>query len=329
MKGFDEQYTDLPDYILKCTAQIWEGRDIAALDWHYADDLIVRSPTGISRGNAAGKANTMATLSEFPDRQLLGEDVIWCGNDEAGFLSSHRILSTATHQGGAFGPATGRRVAFRTIADTFCRENRVWDEWLIRDNSAIALQLGQSPKEAARSAIGVENRAKPYTAPIEVDGPYSGRGNDDEWGKRHASILQRIMSADFSAIPEHYDRACHLSVPGGQELHGWDDADAFWIGLRSAFPSATFSIEHQIGRTDPQLSPRSAIRWSLTGQHNGQGRYGPPTGAEVHVMGVTHAEFGPRGLRREVTLFDDVAIWTQILTQTETGRPDPIHEHND
>lgn len=62
MKGFDPRFTDLPDYILKCTAQIWEGHDIAALDGHYGDDLIVRTPAGISRGNAAGKANTMVTL---------------------------------------------------------------------------------------------------------------------------------------------------------------------------------------------------------------------------------------------------------------------------
>ena len=148
MKDFDDRYSDIPDYILKCTTQIWEGRDIAALDWHYAHDLVVRSPAGISRGNAAGKANTMATLAEFPDRQLLGEDVIWSGDENAGFLSSHRILSTATHRGGAFGQATGWRVVFRTIADTLCRANRVWDEWLIRDNAAIALQLGQTAEAA-------------------------------------------------------------------------------------------------------------------------------------------------------------------------------------
>ena len=153
MKGFDPRFTDLPDYILKCTAQIWEGRDIDALDWHYGDDLIVRTPAGISQGNAAGKANTMATLSEFPDRQLLGEDVIWCGDDQSGFLSSHRIVSTVTHRGGAFGPATGRQVTFRTIADTYCRDNRVWDEWLIRDNAAIAVQLGQTAKSAAQAVI--------------------------------------------------------------------------------------------------------------------------------------------------------------------------------
>ena len=64
------------------------------------------------------------------------------------------------------------------------------------------------------------------------------------------------------------------------------------------------------------LSPRSAIRWSLTGKHEGYGRYGMPTGAEVHVMGVSHAEFGPWGLRRETTLIDDIAIWKQILLQT-------------
>ncbi len=31
MQGFDKKYLDLPDYILQCTAQIWEQRDIAAL----------------------------------------------------------------------------------------------------------------------------------------------------------------------------------------------------------------------------------------------------------------------------------------------------------
>ena len=316
MKGFDPRFTDLPDYILKCTAQIWEGHDIAALDWHYGDDLIVRTPAGISRGNAAGKANTMATLSEFPDRQLLGEDVIWCGDDQSGFLSSHRIVSTATHRGGAFGPATGCQVTFRTIADTYCRENRVWDEWLIRDNAAIAVQLGQTAKSAAQAMIDSGDLTPPLTPGSDVLGPYSGTGNDNEWGALHAEILQRVMAAELAIIDREYDRACCLALPGGIEAYGTSVAQDFWMGLRSALPSATFRIEHQIGRVDPKLSPRSAIRWSLTGKHDGWGRYGAPTGAEVHVMGVSHAEFGPRGLRRETTLIDDIAIWKQILLQT-------------
>lgn len=316
MKGFDKRFSDLPDYILKCTAQIWEGRDIAALDWHYSDDLLVRSPAGINRGNTSGKSNTMATLSEFPDRELFGEDVLWCGDEEVGFLSSHRIFSTATHRGGAFGPETGVRVSFRTIADTYCYKNRVWDEWLIRDNAAIALQLGQNAKDAAIAMINRGDRDTPLTPTNDVVGPYKGSGNTEEWGELHANILRQIMTADFSVIKEEYDRACHLSLPGGQEVHGWSEADKFWIGLRSAFPTAEFKIVHQMGCVDPLLSPRSAIRWSLTGSHDGWGRYGSPTGSNVHIMGVSHVEFGPWGLRREVTLFDDISIWKQILLQT-------------
>ena len=61
------------------------------------------------------------------------------------------------------------------------------------------------------------------------------------------------------------------------------------------------------------MAPRAALRWSLTGSHNGEGVFGDPTGASIHVMGISHAEFGPRGLRREYILFDETAVWKQIL----------------
>jgi len=64
------------------------------------------------------------------------------------------------------------------------------------------------------------------------------------------------------------------------------------------------------------MPPRAAIRWSLTGKHDGWGAFGAPTGAEVHVMGLSQAEFGPRGVRREWTLYDETAIWMQILAHS-------------
>ena len=33
----------------------------------------------------------------------------------------------------------------------------------------------------------------------------------------------------------------------------------------------------------------------------------------MFIWGISHAEFGPRGIRREFTVFDEVAIWKQIL----------------
>ena len=125
----------------------------------------------------------------------------------------------------------------------------------------------------------------------------------------------------MAAIPNGYDRAAQLEYPGYATGHGTGPADRFWMGLRAAFPSAEFKIHHVIGRDDTLMPPRAAVRWSLTGKHDGWGAFGTPTGADVHVLGITHAEFGSLGaaeptLRREWTLFDETAIWKQILLQT-------------
>ena len=147
-------------------------------------------------------------------------------------------------------------------------------------------------------------------------GPYQGRGNDNEWGEKYAAMLGRIMGTDLTVIKNEYDRACQLEYPGGVSGQSWDDADRFWMGLRASFPNAEFKIEHQIGREDPLMPPRAALRWTLEGKHEGWGAFGKPTGAEVFVLGAAHAEFGPWGLRREYVLFDETAIWKQIILKT-------------
>lgn len=41
MRGFDDKYRELPDYILKCTHQIWESRDSAAIEWTVYDEVSI------------------------------------------------------------------------------------------------------------------------------------------------------------------------------------------------------------------------------------------------------------------------------------------------
>ena len=321
MKGFSNRFKDFPDYIIGITKEIWEDRGIATLHDYYSEDIPVRSPGSVVKGNQGVIAATMATLAEFPDRVLLGEDVIWSGSPEEGMLSSHRLHSTATHlHDGMYGKATGKVLNYRIMADCHAINNQINDEWLIRDQGAIVRQMGWDPREFAADLIaregGPEACVKPLTPEIDIEGPYKGRGNDNEWGQKHADILTRIMGADMAVIPAEYDRACNLEYPGGKTGLSHGDADQFWMGLRASFPSAEFKIEHQIGREDPMMPPRSAIRWSMWGKHDGWGSFGTPTGAEVYVLGISHTEFGPWGLRRDWTLFDETAIWKQILLKT-------------
>jgi len=332
MRGFNDKWRDVPDYIIGITKEIWEDRKIGSLRTLYADALIVRSPASVVRDNSNVIAATMATLAEFPDRELFGEDVIWC-EDLGGatktsdaFLSSHRLICSATHSHpGVYGAPSGQRLCYRILADCAIREDAVYDEWLVRDQSAIVRQLGQDVVDWTRELIaregGAEACVKPMTPATDVQGPYDRKGNDDPWGARFARTLGAIMNAEMNVIPEHYDRACDLHYPGGHDTVGWAEADQFWMGLRAAFPDATFTIEHVIGRDDPLMAPRAAVRWTLQGAHAGWGRFGAPTGAEVFVMGISHAEFGPFGsgdptIRREFTLIDETAIWKQILLQT-------------
>ena len=318
MKGFDSKFSDFPDYILGITKEIWENRGLSTLDSYYAEDIIVRSPTSIVVGNKGVIGATMATLAEFPDRRLLGEDVIWSGTPEKGMLSSHRILSTATHAGhGIYGEATGKKVIYRVIADCHAIENKINDEWLVRDQGAIVRQLGTTPVDYTRSLIlvegGPDSCVKPFNPEDDIKGPYMERGNSNDWGKKYAAALSDIMNADFTSIRQNYDRAVLAELPGGRTAYSYDGIDEFWMGLRASFPNAKFEMHHTIGLDEKMLSPRSAIRWSLSGKHDGLGAFGKPTGADVYIMGISHAEFGPRGIRREFTVFDEVAIWKQIL----------------
>jgi len=332
MRGFDPKWRDVPHYIIGITKDIWEDRQIGSLRQLYAEGLIVRSPASVVVDTSNVIAATMATLAEFPDRELLGEDVIWCDDPDGAtatsdaFLSSHRLICTATHShSGAYGAPTGRRIAYRILADCAIRDGAVYDEWLVRDQSAIVAQMGFDVVDWTRDLItregGPDACVRPMSPANDVAGPYTGTGNNNAWGARFVSTLRAIMNAEMDVIPRSYDRAVNLHYPGGKDGIGWADADQFWVGLRAAFPDATFKIEHVIGRDDPLMPPRAAVRWSLHGKHSGWGRFESPTGPEVYIMGLSHVEFGPFGsgeptIRRDYTLIDDTAIWKQILLQT-------------
>ena len=78
MKPKLAHYASVPDFIYGITREIWEDRGIGGkLDTYYAVDCLVRAATGVTTDNKGVTAQTLQTLHQFPDRQLVGEDVIW------------------------------------------------------------------------------------------------------------------------------------------------------------------------------------------------------------------------------------------------------------
>ncbi len=318
MKGFDKKYKNFPDYILKITKQIWEGKDVESIGEFYTDNIPVRSPFGITYGNKPVIEATYNTLNEFPNRQLLGEDVIWNGNDDIGYHSSHRILSKGTHLGnGFYGKPTGKDIYYRVIADCACKNNQVYDEWIVRDQGAMVRQIGHTPEQFAQIMIdkegGIDNAKKLFDkSQIKKSDYQPEKVKINSAGEKYSKILNSVFKQgyDFS----DYNRASNIYWPGNKLGHGREDIAKLWNSLKNIFTEIKFSVEHIGYIEEPNKNPRASIRWFLEGMHTkNSDDYGKETNSKLFIMGINHVELNEDGVIREWVLFDEVAIWKQIL----------------
>lgn len=323
MRGFSPEFTDLPDYIIKITERIWEERGIGLIrDW-YAPDCLVHTGMGPVVGAEAVVAGTLDTLNALPDRRLLAEDVVWSGDDEAGYLSSHRLICPGTHRGhGELGPPTGRSVAVRAIADCAARDGQIYEEWLVRDYAGLVRQIGGDPDEVA-ARLAARDRAA-GRAPWQLADARrlreTGRLRDPVHQDHPAARLVRetteaVWRADLQVVKDAYHPACSLHLPGYRTVYGHEGVWGFLFGYLSAFHDAKLVVEHSIARDDPGLPTRVATRWWMTATHSGTGVFGPPSGATVLMLGIAHAQVVDGRIREEWLLVDEIAVRRQIALQ--------------
>jgi predicted ester cyclase len=319
--GFDPEYADIVDYILRCTHRIWEQKDVGLIATHYAPDIVVHMMTGPTLGMDGVIAGTSRTLSAFPDRTLTGEAVIWSDEGDGAYLSSHRITSTATNLGASeLGPATGKRITFTTIADCLCKENLIIEEWLVRDYSAMALGLGFHPRTVARAHAeadkakgGRADWRKAAMARVN-ETPLSAFSSDalpnpheDSQEFARAFFDQIIGHRRFGRVREAYSPAAHWAGPGGRRLFGWGEIAGWFTALIGSFGDARVSIQH-VAAVDGMI----AVRWELAGTHDGGALYGTATGEPIYILAVTHWRIAHGVIVDEVTVFDEVALMRQM-----------------
>ncbi len=314
-------YSNVPDFIYGITREIWEDRGIGGkLDRYYAPDIRLRAPTGYTGSNAGVLGQTLQTLHQFPDRQLVGEDVIWRPCGDGTFLSSHRLTSVMTHTGdGSYGTATGSVVRSRIIAECWVRDQVVVEEWLVRDQAAFAHGLGLTAEQLARQMTERELRAgQPvsfFTPAHDQPSAYEATlAGDDPAATRYADGLRKIWhEKDTSAIRDLYFHGADFHAPGGTVRYGHADIDRFVIGYLASMPDAVLQIHSLIVNREAERPVRMAARFSLSGTHSGFGHFGEPTGAPLYIMALSHAHVTAGQVRSEWVMTDEVAVWKQIL----------------
>src|SRR3712207_6776893 len=91
LRGFDDCYTDIVDYIVRCTHRIWDERDVGLIYTHYTHNSILYSALGTKYNREDVVRDTIQRLVSLPERRGMATQVIWSGNDQDGFYTSHLI----------------------------------------------------------------------------------------------------------------------------------------------------------------------------------------------------------------------------------------------
>jgi predicted ester cyclase len=322
MRGFDAEFTDIVDYILRITYRIWEGKQVGLIDDYYSNDCPVYTLAGYAEGAEQVTQNTLKTLAGFPDRTLHADNIVWGGNDSDGFHTSHLICSNMTNLGPSeFGPPTGQQAQIHVIAHCVVRENRVVEEWLVRDNYALAVQLGVDPLEHAR---------KLAAAPLDPDSVFA-QWLSKEWQRVYAAPRDRTplaagqdtgarVSAAISNIWNSrligdcrllYAENARLHASARPEYDGIDAIERFYMEILGALPDARLSVDYVCGES-MQPGDHVAARWTLAGTHTGAALWGDPTGAEVLIIGESQYRFENGKVVEEWLVFDELAVLTQV-----------------
>ena len=323
MAGFDDCYADIIDYIIRCTHRIWEERGLDLIDSHYSPDCPVYTMVGPVFGAAVVKANTAATLVSFPDRTLVGDAVIWSGDDQAGYLSSHRITSHATNLGASeFGPATGRKIDFTTIADCLCLENRIIEEWLVRDNAAIVRKLGFDIVALAATQAAADREKGPAVWRQEAMAAVRDGAVIVEAGARpnpaqnpqafaHWYFASVLQSPTPEAIAAAYAPTARVNLPDERRPVGHDAIAAGRAAIFEGFDGRAMTLDH-IGSVIEGPYTDIALRWSYTARHANDGLYGAATGRDIYILAVTHLRTIDGQIAEEWTIFDELALRRQM-----------------
>lgn len=324
MRGFEDTYVDIVDYIIRITDRIWEDQDVGYIYDTYRAGCRVYDDGGLKHGVERVVEGTIQSIHAFPDSRHYADDVIWAGNEDEGFATSHRAINVGHHLGPwAYGPATGRKIHLWVIANCVSEENEIFEEWVLYNTCARLMQCGiDVPTAARRYAAGAEFQPLDQRELPEVERLQGGRkplpypsGSGVEHTVR-ALYHDTFNRRDLSAIDRIYAPTVRWHGASNREGYGRADVRAMARGLLATFPDLGLHVDEVYWMGDEDDGAVS-VRWTALGTHRGHGLYGEPTGRRVHLWGLSQLYFRHGRIVEEWMLFNEFDVIAQLLAVPE------------
>lgn len=319
LRGFEETYRNIIDYIVRITYRIWEDRDVEYIRKTYSPNSKVFDDYGLQIGAGKIVDDTYHTTGAFSDIQLIADEIVWAGNDEVGFHTSHRTIIRGTNDGASrYGPATGRYVDVLVIANCVARENEIFLEHVLYNNSSMLEQLGFSLHDMARH--------------LAADAPAGWPRSDDLWqALRAASRPARPLSesdpvegfdvdrferevfdatwgdASGVGLDAYYASNCEFRVATNRQFCGASAMSAFSRTLQMPLSHFEPQVDEIYWMGNDQQGYLTSTRWSADALL---------CGVPVQIWGITQHEIISGRIRREWMLFNELDLMMQIARIT-------------
>ena len=328
MRGFDETYVDIIDYIVRITHRIWEEKDIGYITDTYRHNSHVYDDYGLQYGSEKIVADTAHTINAFPDIRLFADEIIWAGNDEVGFHTSHRTVIMGHNSGySRYGPPTGKKVELWCIANCVSLENEIFAEWVVYDTASLIRQLGFDLPQMARAlgneladsgvddprfgeGQGLPGQAKPDYRQAPPVSTGAGGFDVEEFTRRTWHNIWNRRS--LKEVTRAYNLSLSFRGSSGRVFYGRGEYQSFILGMIAMFPDLMLQIDDIYWMGNDDDGYLVSVRWSLVGTHRGNGIYGAPSGRRINMWGITQQEIRDGVIHKEWMLFNEFAVMQQI-----------------
>lgn len=314
LPGFDSKYYNIVDYILKITEVIWESKEIEVIYDTYEKEILIHAGARKIIGVDKVIRGTNDTLASFPDRKMGAEAVIWSTDNQGDFYSSHRILSTATNLGDtAYGKATNKKISFRTVADCKIINNKIYEEWLVRDNLHILQQLGFDPVVMAKRDLTYKEN--PISISVnsieEIEIPVVS----DPESLVYALIMNVWKAKNLTVIEDYFMKNSVLHAVCNQNVVGIDSIKGYVGSVVNSFKEVTINVDRITSNRKGNLT-EIAARWYIRGKTTKEGVFGVDSIEEVFVPVISHYIIENGKISNEWMVYDGFDALCQIYSQS-------------
>jgi len=321
MRGFESTYQNIIDYIVRITHRIWEEKNIDYINNTYHQNSQVYDDYGLQLGAKKIVADTTHTINAFTDIQLIADEIIWAGNDEVGFHTSHRCIIRGKNTGPSkYGPATNREINLWCIANCVALDNEIFLEHVLYNNSSMLKQLGFDLHEIAATLAADQPQQSAIRKTSDRGGamkagltskPQPAKGFDMEdfvhslydnvWNRQMVKALETTHGSDLL-----------FRGPTDRECKGLQQYQAFLLSLFAMFPDLKLSIDDVYWMGNEKEGYLSSVRWSGNATHSGNGSFGPPTNRQVYIWGITQLKIVDGRIVEEWMMFNEMDLMMQI-----------------